>query len=127
MKMVMALILVIKDILLKRIHIASLWQQLSRIIDVEMIQKGQVAIFKMVQTESFNNEVKHLMLKKWMVPSNSSINQLDPFLNNDDIICVDGRLRKSTLTEAEQHFVILLRMTQTSNGAIKALHMVQED
>ena len=97
----MALILVIKDILLKRIDIASLWQQLSRIIDVEMIQKGQVAIFKMVQTESFNNEVKHLMLKKWMVPSNSSINQLDPFLNNDDIICVDGRLRKSTLTEAE--------------------------
>ena len=101
MKMVMALILVIKDILLKRIDRASLWQQLSRIIDVEMIQKGQVAIFKMVQTESFNNEVKHLMLKKWMVPSNSSINQLDPFLNNDDIICVDGRLRKSTLTEAE--------------------------
>ena len=48
MKRVMALILVIKDMLLKRTDRALSWQQLSRIIDVEMIQKGQVAIFKMV-------------------------------------------------------------------------------
>ena len=60
----MALILVIKNKLLKRIDRASRWQQLSRIIDVEMIQKCQVAIFKMVQTESFSNEIKHLMSKK---------------------------------------------------------------
>ena len=64
MKRFTALILVIKDILLKRIDRASLWQQLSRIIDVEMIQKGQFAIFKMVQAEFFNIEVKDLMSKK---------------------------------------------------------------
>ena len=60
----MTLILVIKNKLLKRTDRASRWQQLSRIIDVEMIQKCQVAIFKKVQTESFNNEIKHLMSKK---------------------------------------------------------------
>ena len=29
-----------------------------------MIQEGQVAIFKTVQVESFNKEIKHLMSKK---------------------------------------------------------------
>ena len=61
MKRVMALILVIKDMLLKKIDRALSSKQLSRTVDVEVIQKGQVAIFKMVQAESFNREIKHLM------------------------------------------------------------------
>ena len=64
MKRVMRLILGIKDILLKCIDGASLWQQLSQIIGVEMIHEGQVTIFKMVQVESFNNDVKLLMSEK---------------------------------------------------------------
>ena len=107
MKRVMALILVIKDMFLKRIDRTLSWQQLSRTIDAEMIQKAQVAISKMVQAESFNKEIKHLMPKKGMVPSYSSISQLDPFLDSDNTIRVCGRLRKSSLTEAEQHTVIL--------------------
>ena len=67
MKRVMALILVIKDLLLKRTDRVSSWKQLSQITDVEMIQKGQAAIFKMVQAESFNSEIRHLMSeKRWL-------------------------------------------------------------
>ena len=61
MKRVMALILLIKDMLLKKIDRSLSSKQLSRTVDVEVIQKGQVAIFKMVQAESFNREIKHLM------------------------------------------------------------------
>ena len=68
-----------------------------------MIQKGQVSIFTMVQAESFNEEIKHLMSKTVVVPSNSSISQLDPLLDSDNIIRVGRRLRKSSLTEAGQH------------------------
>ena len=50
-----------------------------------------------------------------MVPSNSSINRLDPFLHSDNIICVSGRLRKPGLTEAEQHPIILPRKNAVSN------------
>ena len=57
----MALILLIKDVLLKKIDRALSLKQLSRTVDAEVIQKGQVAIFKMVQAESFNREIKHLM------------------------------------------------------------------
>ena len=107
MKRVVALMLVIKDTFLKRIDRALSWQQLSRTTDAEMIQKDEVAISKMVQAESFNKEIKHLMPENGMVPSYSSISQLDPFLDSDNIIRVCGRLRKSSLTEAEQHTVIL--------------------
>ena len=57
MKRVMALILLIKDMLLKKIDRALSSKQLSRTVDVEVIQKGQVAIFKMVQAESFNRDI----------------------------------------------------------------------
>ena len=126
----MALILVIKDMLLKRTDRALSWQQLSRIIDVEMIQKGQVAIFKMVQAEFFDREIKHLMSKKGMVPNYSNISQLDLFLDSDNIVCVGGRLRKPSLTEVEQHPVIQKRvqsLTQLFDGATLMLHMVKED
>ena len=87
-----------------------------------MIQKGQVAIFKMVQAESFDNEVKHLISKKIMVPSNSSISQLDPFLDSDNIIRAGGRLRKSTLTEAKQHPFILQKKSAVSDVIIEWSH-----
>ena len=117
--------------LLNRTDRALWWQQLSQTTDVEMIQKGQVAIFKMVQAESFYREIKHLMSKKGMVPNYSSISQLDSFLKKDNIIRVGGRLRTSSLTEAEQHPVILPKraqsLMQSSNGATFVSHNVQED
>ena len=83
----------------------------------EMTQEGQVAIFNMVQAESFNKEIKDLMSKKEMVLSYSSISQVDPFLNSYKILRVGGRLRKSSLTEAEQHSVILPKKS-TANEVI---------
>ena len=131
MKRVMALILVIKDMLLKRIDRALSWQQLSRTIDVEMIQKGQVAIFKVVQAEFFDREIKHLMSKKGMVPNYSNISQLDPFLDSDNIVRVGGRLRKPSLTEVEQHPSFIQKrvqsLTQLFHGATLMLRMVKED
>ena len=98
MERFMALMLAIKDMLLKRINIALLWQQLSRIIDVEMIQKVQVAIFNNGSNWIFLQRNQIPNVKKGMVASYSSVSQVDPFLDSDNIIRVDGRLRKSSLT-----------------------------
>ena len=86
----------------------------------------------MVQAESFDREIKYPMSKKRMVPNFSSISQLDLFLDSDNIIRVGGRLRISSLTEAEQHPVIFFQkrvqyLTQSSNGVTLVSHMVQED
>ena len=57
-----------------------------------------------------------------MAPSNSSISQLDPFLDSNNVIFVGGRLRKSTLTEAEQYPFILLRESAVSDVIIQSSH-----
>ena len=54
----------------------------------------------------------------------SSIIQQDPFLDNDNILHVGGRLRKSTLTEAEQHPVILPRKNAVSDTIIQWSHNI---
>ena len=78
MKKVMALLIKIKDIWLKRIaKIASLIQ-LHDSIDVKAIQEAQDLLSKVVQYQSFTNEKKHLLEGK-MVPRGSSIVKLDPF------------------------------------------------
>ena len=81
--------------------------QLNYSIDTEMIHKAQEKIFLLVQAESFANEIKQLKSEKKMVPESSGTSHLDPFLNNRDILRVGWRFRKSSLTEEENHPVIL--------------------
>ena len=80
-------------------------------IDTEIIKfrkkKAQEKIFLLVQAKSFANEIKQLKSEKKIIPESSSISQLDLFLDNRGILRIDGRLRKSNLTEAENHSVIL--------------------
>ena len=67
MKRVMALILVIKDMLQKRIGRALLWQQLSPTIDVEMFQNVMLQYSRCWKLNLFNKEIKHLMSRKVML------------------------------------------------------------
>ena len=57
-----------------------------------------------------------------MVPESSSINQLDPFLDNRSILHVGGRLKISNLTEGENHPVILPKKCAVSNMSIQWIH-----
>ena len=50
-----------------------------------------------------------------MVPESSGISQLDPFLDNRGILHVGERLKKSNLTEEENHPVILPKKCVASN------------
>ena len=112
MKRIMALIMVLKGIWLNKIGKVSSLNQLNDSTDTEMIQKAQEKIFLLVQTESFANEIKQLKSDKKMVPESSGISQLDPFLDNRGVLRNGGRLRKSYLTEEENHPVILPKNVQ---------------
>ena len=50
-----------------------------------------------------------------MFPESSSISQLEPYLHNRGILRVDERLRKSNLTEEENHPVILPKKCSVFN------------
>ena len=106
MKRVMALLLKIKDIWLKRIAKIASIIQLYDSIDVKALQEAQDLLFKMVQDQSFANEKKHLLEGK-MVSRGSPIVKLDPFLDNKGIIRVGGRLKRSCLAEEKSQPVIL--------------------
>ena len=101
---------------------ASSLNQLNDSIDTEMIQKPQEKIFLLVQAESFASEIKQLKSEKKMVPESSSISQLDPFLDNRNILRVRGRLGKLNLTEEENHSVILPKKCVVSNMIIQWIH-----
>ena len=112
MKRIMALIMVLKGIWLNKIGKVSSLNQLNDSIDTEMIQKAQEKTFLLIQAESFANEIKHLKSEKKMIPESSGISQLDPFRDNRGILRVGGRLRKSNLTEEENHPAIRPRNVQ---------------
>ena len=122
MKRIMALIMVLKGIWLNKIGKVSSLNQLNYGIDTEMIQKAQEKIFLLVQAESFANEIKQLKSEKKMVPESSGISHLDPFLDNRGILRVGWRLRKSNLTEEENHPVILPKKCVVSNMIIQWSH-----
>ena len=105
MKRVIALLIKIKDIWLKRIGKIASIIQLYDSIDVKAFQEAQDLLFKMVQDQSFANEKKHLLEGK-MVPRGSSIVKLDPFLDDKGIITVGGRLKRSCLAEEDSRPVI---------------------
>ena len=88
----------------------------------KMIYKAQEKIFFLVQAESFSSEIKQLKSRTKLVPERTSVNQLDPFLDNKGILWVGGRLRKSKLTEEENHPVILPKKCVVSNMIIQWTH-----
>ena len=117
MKRVMALLIKIKDIWLKRIAKTASIIQLHDSIDVKALQEAQDLLFKMVQDQSFANEKKHLLEGK-AVPRGSCIVKLVPFLDDKGIIRVGGRLKRSCLAEEESHPVILPKKCNISEMAV---------
>lgn len=63
-------------------------------------------LIKIIQFSSFQTEITCLQKGK-SVSSNSNIFQLNPFLNNDGLLCVGGRLQHSNLTFKQKHQILL--------------------
>ena len=57
------------------------------------------------------------------MPRSSTIKQLDPFLNGNGIICVEGRLKRSFLNELNKHPAIFQKGEKVSNLIIQQCHI----
>ena len=57
------------------------------------------------------------------MPRSSTIKQLDPFLNGNGILWVEGRLRRSFLNELNKHAIILPKGEKVSNLIIQLCHI----
>ena len=88
--------------------------------DISMLRKAETEIIKMCQARHFWKEIEAVNAGK-RVPNTSSI-QLDPFLNKDGVLRVDGRIVKSNLCYELKHPVLVPKYCTISQLIIRYYH-----
>jgi len=78
---------------------------LSGPLILEEIRLAGVFLIKWVQRHYFSRELIQLQSGK-AVPKSSRLKDLDPMLNDEDIICVGGRLRRAAMTSYKHPYII---------------------
>ena len=81
----------------------------------------ETVIFRMLQNESYNDEIKCLQTDKEL-PKNSKIRSMHPFLDGNGILRVGGRLQNADLSFDQQHPIILPVKHQVVTNLILEAH-----
>ena len=78
------------------------------LLDVELLQEAEKPILKMVQLKYFNEELKKLKIKnKENFKIISKISSLNPYLDENEIIRVGGRLEKCDINNDCKHPILI--------------------
>ena len=87
-------------------------------------QDAEMLIFKELQRKAFQNELTRLRRQEGhgKLTKNSSLLNLDPFLDDQGLLRVGGRLEKSSLSFEIKHPVILPRSSQITRLIIDHFH-----
>jgi len=75
-------------------------------ITLKEIDNAEIAILRFVQKSAFCKEIKALTEKK-LLHRNSELRKLDPFIDDNEVMRVGGRLQNSVLPEYTKHQIIL--------------------
>lgn len=91
--------------------------------DVEILQSAEHKLIKLVQKVAFVHELsdieQHLAISKA-----SSLWKLDPFIDNDGLLRVGGRLRFSSLSDKEKYPIILPKNHYVSRLLVRHYHEI---
>lgn len=91
-------------------------------LTINEIKKALMVILKLVQRDHFQEEIKQLSQNKDM-QGKSNLRALNPFLNDDGIIRVGGRLRNFLLPYNEKHQIVLpKKQSHHKFNNLKATH-----
>ena len=87
-------------------------------------QDAEILIFKELQRSAFKNEIASLSHKeqKPKLTTQSHLLRLDPFIDDQGLIRVGGRLENSTLPFAVKHPIILPRCSHVTELIIDHFH-----
>ena len=89
---------------------------------LERKRRAEDFIFKEVQSHYFQDELKSLRGTKASVKKASPIRRLDPFLDENGIIRVGGRLRRLDTPTREKHPVILPKEAHITKFIVEHIH-----
>ena len=78
------------------------------LLDVELLQEAEICIVKILQLNYFNEELKLLKMKnEENVKISGKISSLNPYLDENEIIRVGGRLEKSSINNGFKHPILM--------------------
>ena len=78
------------------------------LLNVKLLQEAEKCIMKTVQLKYFNEELRQLKMKnKENVKISSKINSLNPYLDENGITRVGGRLLKSDINNESKHPIMM--------------------
>lgn len=75
-------------------------------LSVEEIDRAEIAIIRWIQHEHFAPEFKSILSTK-AVPPSSKLKKFNPFIDENDMLRVDGRLRNAFMTYNEKYLLIV--------------------
>lgn len=74
-------------------------------LSIKEINEAEIKVIKIIQASHFSRELNELINKRSI--TKGSLAALNPFIDDDKVIRVGGRLKGSTLTFTQKHPIIL--------------------
>ncbi|XP_043467276.1 uncharacterized protein LOC122501682 [Leptopilina heterotoma] len=94
----------------------------TQLLDIDELNRAEKRIIKIIQTSSFANEIRLLSQSKEL-SKGSKIFPLNPFLDEEKILRVGGRLKHSDLPYAVQHPILLPKSHAITDLIIRICHL----
>ena len=91
------------------------------IVDMKLLQQGETAVIKLCQKGTFQKEISILENGR-AISSQSIIFKLNPFLDNDGVLRVGGRIKKANLDYRLKHPVLLPKEGHITHAIIRDHH-----
>ncbi|XP_076384097.1 uncharacterized protein LOC143261866 [Megalopta genalis] len=89
-------------------------------LTIKELQEANIRIIRSVQSVTFTQDIKNL--KSGELHPRSKLRPLHPFLDNEGILRVGGRLQNSALTFAQKHPILLPRSHHVTDLIIRDAH-----
>ena len=89
---------------------------------VQSLQNAEMHLIRELQAAHFRAELDSLRSESGCVNASSPLSRLDPFIDNDGLLRVGGRLKYAELLEKERHPLIIPKKSHVTHLIVKHHH-----
>ena len=107
---------------MKRIVATMISWRKRKPINIEDLQTAENAILRLVQARAFQEDIQALQQKNPNMKKNSQLSKLCPFIDDNGILRVGGRIKEADVPYEVKHPIILPRRSTTTNLIIEHHH-----
>ena len=107
---------------MKRIVATMISWRKRKPINIEDLQTAENAILRLVQARAFQEDIQALQQKNPNMKKNSQLSKLCPFIDDNGILRVGGRIKEADVPYEVKHPIILPRRSTITNLIIEHHH-----